>query len=294
MEPNIALQDNARAEIAALLSNLLAGECILSQKTCNAHWNIVGPDFHAMHGFFESQYHTIEKFIAEVAGCIRALEYDAPGSLLWRRCCGIRGWAKSTGSRATVGLGSPRKPARDTPSWDEERYADFLHEHSVSRTGGRSSPMVPPMADLVAFGLAVVEGFGIGEQGGDLAVEGFVVGLEGEEVVGSGEVDLLRDLFLAAHGVEADGGASHFELAQELGHGGDSVGLAVDSQLAEGEAAAVGPGADEVEAAVRVALVEAVAQRLAVDGDESACQIGTDGADAGDEAFDEGFWDRAR
>lgn len=82
--------------------------------------------------------------------------------------------------------------------------------------------------DLVAFGFAVIEGFGVGEKGADFTVEGFVVGFEGEDVMGSGEMDFLRDLFLAAHGVEGDGGAFDIELAQELGHGGDFVGLAVD------------------------------------------------------------------
>ena len=81
MKPNIDILDKARAEIAALLSKLLADESILSQKTRSAHWNIVGPDFHAMHGFFESQYRTIEDAIDEVAERIRTLGHNAPGSL---------------------------------------------------------------------------------------------------------------------------------------------------------------------------------------------------------------------
>ena len=74
MKPNIDIDDNIRAEIAALLSKLLADESILSQKTRNAHWNIVGPDFHAMHGFFESQYRAIEESIDEVAERIRQVD----------------------------------------------------------------------------------------------------------------------------------------------------------------------------------------------------------------------------
>lgn len=81
MKPNIDIHDDARAGIAALLSKLLADESILSQKTRSAHWNIVGPDFHAMHGFFESQYRAIEESIDEVAERIRTLGHDAPGSL---------------------------------------------------------------------------------------------------------------------------------------------------------------------------------------------------------------------
>ena len=44
-----------------------------------------------------------------------------------------------------------------------------------------------------------------------------------------------------------------------------------------------------MEAAVGVAVVETMPQRFAVDGDETACQIRTDGADVDDEAFDEGL-----
>lgn len=81
MKPNIDIHDDARAGIVALLSKLLADESILSQKTRSAHWNIVGPDFHAMHGFFEAQYLAIEESIDEVAERIRTLGHDAPGSL---------------------------------------------------------------------------------------------------------------------------------------------------------------------------------------------------------------------
>jgi hypothetical protein len=89
----------------------------------------------------------------------------------------------------------------------------------------RARIMVP---DLVAFGFAVFDRFMIGEEGGDFGVRGAMVGLESEEGMGSGEVDFPGDLFLAAHGVEGDGGAFHVDLAQQLGHGGDFVGLAID------------------------------------------------------------------
>ena len=81
MKPNLNIHDNARTEIASLLSKLLADESVLSQKTRNAHWNIVGPDFHAMHGFFESQYGLIEESIDEIAERIRAIGHVAPGSM---------------------------------------------------------------------------------------------------------------------------------------------------------------------------------------------------------------------
>ncbi len=97
----------------------------------------------------------------------------------------------------------------------------------------------------------------------------------------------MRDLFLEAHRVEADRGAFDVELAQELRHRGDLVALPVDEELAETQAAAVGPGADEVDTVLRVTVIETVAQGLAVDVHERACQIPADGGDVGDEAFDE-------
>lgn len=81
MKTNIGIPDKARKEIATLLSRLLADEYVLYTKTRNAHWNITGPDFHAMHTFFESQYDQIEESIDEIAERIRALGHDSPGSL---------------------------------------------------------------------------------------------------------------------------------------------------------------------------------------------------------------------
>ena len=70
------IEDNVKA-----LSVLLADEHILYTKTRNAHWNVEGADFHAMHVFFESQYDELEEIIDEVAERIRQLGQMAPGSL---------------------------------------------------------------------------------------------------------------------------------------------------------------------------------------------------------------------
>ncbi|WP_374329538.1 Dps family protein [Soonwooa sp.] len=70
------IEDNVKA-----LSVLLADEHILYTKTRNAHWNVEGADFHAMHVFFESQYDELEEIIDEVAERIRQLGQVAPGSL---------------------------------------------------------------------------------------------------------------------------------------------------------------------------------------------------------------------
>ena len=63
------------------LKQTMASLVVLSMKTRNAHWNVVGPDFHSMHAFFESLYEAIEPDIDEVAERIRALGSPAPGHL---------------------------------------------------------------------------------------------------------------------------------------------------------------------------------------------------------------------
>jgi starvation-inducible DNA-binding protein len=127
MEPNIDIHDNARAQIAALLSKLLADESILSQKTRSAHWNIVGPDFHAMHGFFESQYHAIEESIDGVAERIRTLGHDAPGSL--------------AEMLRHARLGEIDGAARDSRTWVSALLADhesiIIHLRADARVAGQ-------------------------------------------------------------------------------------------------------------------------------------------------------------
>lgn len=78
---NTGIPDKARKEIAGILAKLLADEHVLYLKTRNAHWNVVGIDFHAMHLFFESQYGQIEENIDEIAERIRSLGHVSPGSL---------------------------------------------------------------------------------------------------------------------------------------------------------------------------------------------------------------------
>ncbi len=81
MKTNIGITEKNREDVSALLAKLLADEHVLYMKTRNAHWNVKGPDFHAMHLFFEGQYGQIAEAVDEVAERIRALSVDAPGSL---------------------------------------------------------------------------------------------------------------------------------------------------------------------------------------------------------------------
>ena len=81
MKTNIGIADKNREKVCGILSRLLADEYVLQAKTRNAHWNVVGPDFHAMHLFFEEQYTKLAEVIDELAERIRSLGGVAPGSL---------------------------------------------------------------------------------------------------------------------------------------------------------------------------------------------------------------------
>jgi starvation-inducible DNA-binding protein len=77
----IGISDKNRLAVAKELSKLLADEFVLYTKTRNAHWNIEGPDFHAMHLFFESQYEQLDDVMDSVAERIRAIGHFAPATL---------------------------------------------------------------------------------------------------------------------------------------------------------------------------------------------------------------------
>ena len=81
MDAKIGIKiDNLKA-ICEILSKTLADEFLLYTKTRNAHWNIEGSDFHAMHKFFESQYEQLDEIMDDVAERIRSLGHYAPATL---------------------------------------------------------------------------------------------------------------------------------------------------------------------------------------------------------------------
>ena len=81
MKPSIGIKAEHLSQIAESLSHVLADEFVLYSKTRNAHWNVEGPDFHAMHLFFESQYEQLDDTTDEVAERIRTLGHYAPATL---------------------------------------------------------------------------------------------------------------------------------------------------------------------------------------------------------------------
>ena len=81
MKTTIGITDEDRAAVAVQLSKLLADEFVLYTKTRNAHWNVEGPDFHAMHLFFELQYNALDDTMDSVAERIRTIGHYAPATL---------------------------------------------------------------------------------------------------------------------------------------------------------------------------------------------------------------------
>ena len=81
MKANIGISEENRNAVSAQLAKLLADEFVLYTKTRNAHWNIEGPDFHAMHLFFESQYEQLDEVMDSVAERIRKIGHYAPATL---------------------------------------------------------------------------------------------------------------------------------------------------------------------------------------------------------------------
>lgn len=81
MKIAIGIKEGERQKIADFLAVLLADEHVLYVKTRNAHWNVEGSDFHAVHLFFEAQYGALEEVIDEVAERMRQLGHYAPGTM---------------------------------------------------------------------------------------------------------------------------------------------------------------------------------------------------------------------
>jgi starvation-inducible DNA-binding protein len=81
MNASIGISPANLQAVARELSKLLADEYLLYTKTRNAHWNVEGPDFHAKHLFFESQYEKLDDIVDSVAERIRQLGHYSPGTL---------------------------------------------------------------------------------------------------------------------------------------------------------------------------------------------------------------------
>jgi starvation-inducible DNA-binding protein len=81
MKTNTGLKEINTKAVAVELCKLLADEYIIYTKTRNAHWNIEGADFYAMHKYFEAQYEALDNIIDSIAERIRSIGHYAPATL---------------------------------------------------------------------------------------------------------------------------------------------------------------------------------------------------------------------
>src|SRR5262245_6684790 len=81
MKTEIGIKDANTAEVAQSLNRLLADENVLYIKTRKAHWNVEGPDFLAIHRFFEEQYKQLEEVIDDIAERIRTIGHYTEATL---------------------------------------------------------------------------------------------------------------------------------------------------------------------------------------------------------------------
>jgi len=78
---NIGIDEESRAAVCKILSQVLANQHVLYIKKRNFHWNLVGERFHTLHVFYQEQYAALEKSIDETAERIRQLGGVSPGSM---------------------------------------------------------------------------------------------------------------------------------------------------------------------------------------------------------------------
>lgn len=80
MKIDIAIKDTDRKKVAEALAHLLADTYLLYLKTQNFHWNVISPNFPALHKLFEEQYEELAAATDEIAERIRALGLPTPAS----------------------------------------------------------------------------------------------------------------------------------------------------------------------------------------------------------------------
>src|SRR5262245_20970354 len=81
MNPATGIKKENLSKVTQILNGFLADEVVLYIETRNAHWNVEGSDFHAMHKFFEEQYEQLDETMDDVAERIRALGQYAPATM---------------------------------------------------------------------------------------------------------------------------------------------------------------------------------------------------------------------
>ncbi|WP_435235433.1 Dps family protein [Psychromonas sp. PT13] len=77
---DIGINESNRIEVADGLKKLLADSYTLYLQTHNFHWNVIGPEFRALHLMFEEHYTELALAVDEIAERIRALGIAAPAT----------------------------------------------------------------------------------------------------------------------------------------------------------------------------------------------------------------------
>jgi len=81
MKSNSRVNPNAhRVAVGQLLNLLLADEFVLYVTTRDYHWNVLGPEFPALHAQFEAQYEQAATWIDDIAERARAIGIGARGN----------------------------------------------------------------------------------------------------------------------------------------------------------------------------------------------------------------------
>ena len=80
-ETRIDLIPNARGKVVALLNERLADAIDLALQAKQAHWNVKGPNFIALHELFDDVAEHVEEHVDELAERITALGGTALGTL---------------------------------------------------------------------------------------------------------------------------------------------------------------------------------------------------------------------
>jgi len=78
---NTGLKENNSKKVADQLNQFLSDEFVLYTKTLKFHWNIEGPDFHALHLFLDGQYQALQVIIDAIAERVRKIGHFACGSM---------------------------------------------------------------------------------------------------------------------------------------------------------------------------------------------------------------------
>lgn len=101
----------------------------------------------------------------------------------------------------------------------------------------------------------------------------FLIGLECQNPVTAGSVDLLGNLGVASHGIDADDGRLEFQALQQAGQGGQFVGLVSADGLADAEARLADPSSQQVQTVTACFGIFNSTIDLAIDPDVLACEF---------------------